>query len=204
MRAKSQVCIHKPECLKRKESRSGSNRGPSAYQPSALPTRPNRLTFHPTRWSQNTKENKLSRGEGERVSNETSVTTKFRKKSATGIITRKSRTFHGYDEILHLVAAYFHTPGPSCGARHSSLMISCLTPSPCYSAQTQPLFTSLYPSIAFPFPRVTHLGTNEGLLGKGDNAARVCVCPRPPVWWMLFTTSFRGTRFPGWKGGVFT
>ena len=35
--AKSQNGVHKPHILKRKESRSGSNRGPSAYQPSALP-----------------------------------------------------------------------------------------------------------------------------------------------------------------------
>ena len=35
--AKSQDSVHKPPFLKRKESRSGSNRGPSAYQPSALP-----------------------------------------------------------------------------------------------------------------------------------------------------------------------
>ena len=35
--AQSQDSVHKPEYLKRKESRSGSNRGPSAYQPSALP-----------------------------------------------------------------------------------------------------------------------------------------------------------------------
>ena len=35
--AKSPVGIHKPQFLKRKGSRSGSNRGPSAYQPSALP-----------------------------------------------------------------------------------------------------------------------------------------------------------------------
>ena len=35
--AKSQDSVHKPQFLKRKESRSGSNRGPSAYQPSALP-----------------------------------------------------------------------------------------------------------------------------------------------------------------------
>ena len=34
--AKSQDSVHKPQFLKRKESRSGSNRGPSAYQPSAL------------------------------------------------------------------------------------------------------------------------------------------------------------------------
>ena len=37
MRAKSQESIHKPQFLKRKESRSGSNRGPSAYLPSDLP-----------------------------------------------------------------------------------------------------------------------------------------------------------------------
>ena len=38
VRAKSQDSVHKPPFfLKRKESRSGSNRGPSAYQPSALP-----------------------------------------------------------------------------------------------------------------------------------------------------------------------
>ena len=35
--AKSQDSVHKPHFLKRKQSRSGSNRGPSAYQPSALP-----------------------------------------------------------------------------------------------------------------------------------------------------------------------
>ena len=35
--AKSQDSVHKPIFLKRKESRSGSNRGPSAYQPGALP-----------------------------------------------------------------------------------------------------------------------------------------------------------------------
>ena len=35
--AKSKDSVHKPPFLKRKESRSGSNRGPSAYQPSALP-----------------------------------------------------------------------------------------------------------------------------------------------------------------------
>ena len=35
--AKSQDSVHKPQFMKRKESRSGSNRGPSAYQPSALP-----------------------------------------------------------------------------------------------------------------------------------------------------------------------
>ena len=34
---KSQDSVHKPQFLKRKESRSGSNRGPSAYQPIALP-----------------------------------------------------------------------------------------------------------------------------------------------------------------------
>ena len=34
---KSQDSVHNPQFLKRKESRSGSNRGPSAYQPSALP-----------------------------------------------------------------------------------------------------------------------------------------------------------------------
>ena len=37
VRAKSQDSVHKPQFLKRKESRSGSNRGPSASQPSALP-----------------------------------------------------------------------------------------------------------------------------------------------------------------------
>ena len=42
--AKSQNSVHKPQFLKRKESRSGSNRGPSAYQPSALPLGHNRLT----------------------------------------------------------------------------------------------------------------------------------------------------------------
>ena len=35
--AKSPDSVHKPPFLKRKESRRGSNRGPSAYQPSALP-----------------------------------------------------------------------------------------------------------------------------------------------------------------------
>ena len=35
--AKSQDSAHKPQFLKREENRSGSNRGPSAYQPSALP-----------------------------------------------------------------------------------------------------------------------------------------------------------------------
>ena len=35
--AKSQDSMHKPQFLKTKESRNGSNRGPSAYQPSALP-----------------------------------------------------------------------------------------------------------------------------------------------------------------------
>ena len=35
--AKSQDSVRKPQFLKRKESRSGSNRGPSAYQTSALP-----------------------------------------------------------------------------------------------------------------------------------------------------------------------
>ena len=35
--AKSQDSVHKPQVLKRKESRSGSNRGPSAYQPSSSP-----------------------------------------------------------------------------------------------------------------------------------------------------------------------
>ena len=35
--AKSQDSVRKPQFLKRKESRSGSNQGPSAYQPSALP-----------------------------------------------------------------------------------------------------------------------------------------------------------------------
>ena len=34
---KSQDSVYNPQFLKRKESRSGSNRGPSAYQPSALP-----------------------------------------------------------------------------------------------------------------------------------------------------------------------
>ena len=37
VRAKSQDSVHKPQFLKRKESRSGSNRGPSADQHSALP-----------------------------------------------------------------------------------------------------------------------------------------------------------------------
>ena len=35
--AMSQDSLHKLQVLKRKNSRSGSNRGPSAYQPSALP-----------------------------------------------------------------------------------------------------------------------------------------------------------------------
>ena len=35
--AKSQDSVHEPQFLKRKESRSGSNRGPSIYQHSALP-----------------------------------------------------------------------------------------------------------------------------------------------------------------------
>ena len=35
--AKSQDSVHKSQFLKREESRSGSNRGPSAYQTSALP-----------------------------------------------------------------------------------------------------------------------------------------------------------------------
>ena len=35
--AKLQDSVHKPQILKRNESRSGSNRGPSAHQPSALP-----------------------------------------------------------------------------------------------------------------------------------------------------------------------
>ena len=34
--AKSQDSVHKPQFLKRKKSRIGSNRGPSAYQPRAL------------------------------------------------------------------------------------------------------------------------------------------------------------------------
>ena len=34
---KPQDSVHKPQFLKRKESQSGSNQGPSAYQPSALP-----------------------------------------------------------------------------------------------------------------------------------------------------------------------
>ena len=34
--AKSQDSVHKPQFFKRKESRSGSKQGPSAYQPSAL------------------------------------------------------------------------------------------------------------------------------------------------------------------------
>ena len=43
--AKSQDSVHKPQFLKReKKSRSRSNRGPSAYQPSALPFRLHRLT----------------------------------------------------------------------------------------------------------------------------------------------------------------
>ena len=37
MWAKSQHSVHKPQFLKRKESRSGSNQSPSAYQPCALP-----------------------------------------------------------------------------------------------------------------------------------------------------------------------
>ena len=37
VRAKSPDNVHKPQVLKRKDSRSGSNRGPSAYQPNALP-----------------------------------------------------------------------------------------------------------------------------------------------------------------------
>ena len=37
MWAKSQDSVHKPQFFKRKESRSGSNHGPSAYQPGALP-----------------------------------------------------------------------------------------------------------------------------------------------------------------------
>ena len=35
--AKSQDSVHKPQFLKTKETRSGSNRVPSAYQPSTLP-----------------------------------------------------------------------------------------------------------------------------------------------------------------------
>ena len=35
--AKSQNSVHKQQFLKRRESRSGSNRGPSVHQPSALP-----------------------------------------------------------------------------------------------------------------------------------------------------------------------
>ena len=35
--AKSRDSVHKPPVLKRKDSRSGLNQGPSAYQPSALP-----------------------------------------------------------------------------------------------------------------------------------------------------------------------
>ena len=35
--AKSQVSVHKPQFLKRKESRSGSNRGPSAVTDEARP-----------------------------------------------------------------------------------------------------------------------------------------------------------------------
>ena len=38
--AKSQEGVHKPQFLKRKEIPSGSNRGPSVYQPSALPLGP--------------------------------------------------------------------------------------------------------------------------------------------------------------------
>ena len=41
--AKSQDSVRKPQFWKSKESRSGPNRGPSAYQPSALPARPRRL-----------------------------------------------------------------------------------------------------------------------------------------------------------------
>ena len=37
MWTKSRDSVHKRQFLKRKESRSGSNRGPSTYQPSALP-----------------------------------------------------------------------------------------------------------------------------------------------------------------------
>ena len=35
--AKSQDGVHKPHILNRKQTRSGSNRGPSAYQSSVLP-----------------------------------------------------------------------------------------------------------------------------------------------------------------------
>ena len=41
---KSQDSVHKPQFLKRKENRSGSNRGPATYQPS-LTARPHRLTL---------------------------------------------------------------------------------------------------------------------------------------------------------------
>ena len=37
MWARSQDSVHKPQFLKKKESRRGPNRGPSAYQPRALP-----------------------------------------------------------------------------------------------------------------------------------------------------------------------
>ena len=37
VRTRSPDSVHKPQFLKREESRSGSSRGPSAYQPSALP-----------------------------------------------------------------------------------------------------------------------------------------------------------------------
>ena len=46
--AKSQDSVHKPQFLKTKESRSGSNRGPSANQPSALPLG---HTGSPTNWA---------------------------------------------------------------------------------------------------------------------------------------------------------
>ena len=42
------VFMRKPQHIlkrKRKESRAESNRGPSAYQPNDLTTRPNRLTY---------------------------------------------------------------------------------------------------------------------------------------------------------------
>ena len=45
--AKSQDSVHKPQFSKTKESRSGSNQGPSAYQPSALPL--GQTVLHPER-----------------------------------------------------------------------------------------------------------------------------------------------------------
>ena len=58
--AKSRDGVRKPQFLKRKESRSGSNRGPSAYQPTALPlghtgsqlSHPLSLAFISTTYSQ--------------------------------------------------------------------------------------------------------------------------------------------------------